>query len=379
MELTNASNSWSEFGFTENQCGQTEARTSPVDVCARPRRHCLEHHEFRSRRGDFRMGSAELDPQILPDKLRVLAARRAGDEPDPPHVDFGGVGFGHLDLLHVDLKFPAEHTVCGRRYDGEMRYYFFHPVKRSLVVLAWLLEAPEEEATAHAEASGTENRQMQYLIDAFQELYDTNQAACRRNGTEEVRRLSEGTSVALPLGTATAASHRGDAAKRTASGRERRKLDKDRRGPRVWDPFHPDIQKTIHFWGYTGALTEPPCAGDVLWRIMDVPVPLASAQLRQLRRVLFDNVDPRTCARTSTHYRGSAARPIAAAAAAGVRYYKCTRSDYVSDDERSWCGDGGCADCPFGKGFYPYVAPIVHVTGPPSESPTMSMLPTQSL
>lgn len=32
-----------------------------------------------------------------------------------------------------------------------------------------------------------------------------------------------------------------------------------------WDPFHPDVQRTVHFWGYHGSLTEPPCSNKVLF------------------------------------------------------------------------------------------------------------------
>ena len=39
--------------------------------------------------------------QILPNKLRVVMARRIGEEPDPPHVDFAGIGASNLDLLNI--------------------------------------------------------------------------------------------------------------------------------------------------------------------------------------------------------------------------------------------------------------------------------------
>ncbi|KAL7550979.1 hypothetical protein ACHAWF_017513 [Thalassiosira exigua] len=133
-----------------------------------------------------------------------------------------------------------------------------------------------------------------------------------------------------------------------------------------WDPFHPDVQRTVHFWGYHGSLTEPPCSDKALWRIMDVPVLISTGQLDQMRRILFANRDPGTCRPTSNHWRGSVARPVREP----LPYYKCTRSDYVSDEERGVCGDEGCEDAWYGPGLDPYIEPIVHVTGPPSERPT---------
>ncbi len=69
---------------------------------------------------------------------------------------------------------------------------------------------------------------------------------------------------------------------------------------------------------------------------------------------------------------GSVARPID-----GTQpYYKCTRDDYVGDDEREACGSRrGCAE-PFGPRLGPYVETIVHVTGPPTESPATSTSPS---
>lgn len=90
-----------------------------------------------------------------------------------------------------------------------------------------------------------------------------------------------------------------------------------------------------------------------------------------MQNILFNNRDNETCDFTSTHYRDSVARPITNS----LRYYKCTRTDYVSDDEREMCGDEGCLDS-FGPGLDPYVEPVVFVTGPPSKAPTS--FPSQS-
>lgn len=288
-----------------------------------------------------------MNKQIMPNKLRVVMMRRIGEEPDPPHVDFSGVGYANLDLLNIDIKIPAEHTICNDRYDAEMQYYFFHPVKQSLVAVSWLLEA---------KLNNTVNEHMQLLIDEFQKVYDSNEESCQANMT-------------ITTGNTPSASNLG-----TASTTRTRNMKKVREP--IWDPFHSDIQRTVHFWGYRGSLTEPPCSTDsVLWRIMDVPVLISQDQLYQMQNILFNNRDRDSCAFTSTHYKGSVARPISKS----IRYYKCTRSDYVSDDERDLCGDLGC-EFPYGKDLDHYFEPIVYVTGPPSESPTSlpSFIPTET-
>ena len=44
-----AQNYWSEFGLIGNQCNDDSLAQSPIDVCTKPERHCMEHHEFRSK------------------------------------------------------------------------------------------------------------------------------------------------------------------------------------------------------------------------------------------------------------------------------------------------------------------------------------------
>jgi len=354
-------NYWKEFGFVENQCNNRKIAQSPIDVCTKPKRHCVEYHEFRSKRGDFRISDELMIKQILPNKLRVLVYRRLGEEPDPPHVDFAGVGAKDLDLLNIDIKIPSEHTVCGVKYDGEMQYYFFHPVKKSLLVVAWLFEA---------KAGNPVNDHMQYLIDTFQKEYDENEEFCIQKSLQE---SSVGTMTLTRTRDITNAPTTDSLSEEDPSERKLAKNGQRKGGGGIWDPFHSDIQKTIHFWGYRGSLTEPPCAGSTLWRIMDVPVQISVQQLSQMQNILFNNREKHSCDYTSTHYKGSVARPIIND---NVQYYKCTRSDYVSDDERKKCGDVGCTNDPFGPGLDPYVEPIIHVTGPPSDSPTIA--PTES-
>lgn len=309
------------------------------------------------------MSSGSMVQQILPAKLRVIVERRTGDERDPPHVDFAGVGAKELDLLNIDLKFPSEHTVCGKRYDGEMQYYFYHPVKKTMIVVAWLIEVVRENDA---------NGQMQLMIDQFQKVYDENVELCINRSYADA--VSGAAVNATKVDNTNGILNIPDIAEKEVP--PDRRLAKDDNGGNkktkgAWDPFHPDIQKTVHFWGYDCSLTETPCFADALWRIMDVPVRVSTGQLHQMQIILFNNLDPDTCKFSSVHQGGSVARPSIAKEGEGTKYYKCTRSDYVSDDERDECGDHGCVGSPYGAGTEPYFGPIVDATGPPSRSPTL--------
>ena len=202
-------------------------------------------------------------------------------------------------------------------------------MRRTMLVVSWLLEAMPDDTTNTTNAT---NAHMQLLIDEFRNIYDANDEACRVRGmtSEEEEEEEEGDSTA-PVTTFHEPERflRGDAGWMTSrtsnvvddvssgipsvvpsgipsydptgapSG-----IPSATSGPSVssgptidpgppWDPFHPDIQKTIHFWGYDGSLTEVPCTDDAWWRIMDAPVRLSIHQLEQMREALFDNRDPR--------------------------------------------------------------------------------------
>lgn len=369
-----------------NDCGSGK-RQSPIDLCTRPRESCTETHEMRPKSGDYRMDSDFITKVILPNKLRLVMAPRTGEEPDPPQIDFSSNGQGITDMTHIEIKFPSEHTVCGRRFDGEMQYFTFHPFRKRFVAVAFFLDASE---------GNPRNEHMQEVIDVFTELWKDDQRRCRdrggggRGGASFASSFANGgralggdaagpawgaNSSPVDLDTLDAlnstlyellAANDEDAPGPGAEGggRARRR----RRLMLKWHPFHPDVQRTVHFWGYKGSPTEPPCTSNsVDWKVMDVPTPISPRQMAIFRHLLLAHVDG-SCRRTSVHGGGGTlARPTQVP---DQRYYKCTRDDYVSDEERAVCGDAGCRSEAFGAGLNPYYEPIVHVTGPPTRSPS---------
>ena len=284
-------------------------------------------------------------------------APRTGEEPDPPQVDFSSNGRGIMDMTNIDFKFPSEHTVCGHQFDGEMQYFTYHENRKRFVAVSFFLDASE---------ANPRNDHFQDVVEAFRVRYQGDKRRC-----EEKQIKSSASSFASKFATGGGRRLRddfqGNATALDDIGEGNGGLSsQQRRLALKWHPFHPDIQKTVHFWGYSGSFTDPPCTRDsVDWKIMDVPTPISKKQLHQLKHYLFTHVDG-DCRRTSVHNaEGSVARPTQDS----LKYYKCTRDDYVSDEERAICGDSGCAN-PFGSGLNPYYPPLVHVTGPPTRSPS---------
>ena len=348
-----------EFDLNEgsrifNDCGSGD-KQSPIDLCTKPRGICTETHEMRPKPGDYKMSGNLIEKQILPSMLRLVMEPRTGEEPDPPQIDFSSNGRGITDMTNIDFKFPSEHTICGHKLDGEMQYYTFHPMRKRFVAVAFFLDATE---------GNPRNNHLQEVIDAFTVEFVKNKKKCEAKQQGLAGSFVGGRGLEMINKTAEDLEFHElfhDDNKQWNST-----LQSNRRLASSWHPFDPEVQKSVHFWGYSGSLTEPPCTkNSVDWKVMDVPTPISPKQLQQFKHLLFNHVDG-NCKRTSVHNsEGSVARPTQPAS----RYYKCTRAEYVSDEERLVCGDQGCV-IPFGAGLNPYYAPLVHVTGPPTRRPS---------
>ena len=90
--------------------------------------------------GDYKMDSDFIEKQILSNKLRLVMAPRTGEEPDPPQIDFSSNGRGIINMTNIDFNFPSEHTICGRRFDGEMQYFTYHPARKRFVAVSFFLD-----------------------------------------------------------------------------------------------------------------------------------------------------------------------------------------------------------------------------------------------
>jgi len=102
-----------------------------------------------------------------------------------------------------------------------------------------------------------------------------------------------------------------------------------------WSPYdRNEIMRSIHFYGYTGSLVEPPCTEMVEWRVMDTPMLISRGQLFQMKNLIFRHRTVENgCARTSNHHEGGAKRPIQRTVKRH-RMYRCTCADFLSDAAR---------------------------------------------
>lgn len=311
----------------------------------------------------------EIKKLIERNKLRLLYQRRpcrGCREPDPPLADFPHNWPGLIDLLHIDFKVPSEHTIYGERFDGEMQLMYIHPKRRRSPSVAVPMKATKDGY----------NPELQRALDEFQQQYKNDYDACVGGTLNRARRMGEITeeeaaailsiasevelrgaermlqtkestettttttesweregTIILPDTTTTTTEATTKAATTTAKKVER---NEPTVGPgsnatisrKNWDPHHPLMIPSVHFFGYEGSVTEPPCGEFVSWFVMDGPMLMSFEQLDQIKRLIFTHLSPQ-CRRTSVHYKESVARPVQDRGNRTV--WRCTSEDWAPD------------------------------------------------
>jgi carbonic anhydrase len=270
-----------------------------------------------------------IEPRIESNKLRLKFKRRpcsslldpACLEPDPPSADFPNDWGGYVDLMHVDFKVPSEHTIEGERFDAEMQIFHLHPSRRRTPTLAVVIRA----------RTNGFNSEFQQILDQFQYVYNDHGAKCfaklrlERRRTTEVRKVLGKLAKNEPDYDTWADFSTAHEDPKWNATVDRRKLQG------FFSPHSEVLVPSIHFYGYEGSITEPPCSEFVTWFVSDTPMTIGLNQLEQLKRLLFTHVSP-TCEKTSVHYRQSVARPLQDTA--GRPVWKCTEADFLADDHR---------------------------------------------
>ena len=194
--------------------------------------------------------------------------------------DFPNGWGASVDALHADIKIPSEHWIKGKQFFAEYQLYHLHRERDRAPVISVMIDLhPNDEP----------NLLLQKALDEWQKVFDDDERECEERRERANRRLRGRTTNSS---TYSSLPYRRNAQEDTTEGREKK----------VWDPYHRDLMPSIHFYGYSGSLTEPPCTEFCEWRVLDKPMSISSAQLLQMKLLLF-HVDKK-CRLTSTHYEG---------------------------------------------------------------------------
>ena len=194
--------------------------------------------------------------------------------------DFPNGWGASVDALHADIKIPSEHWIKGKQFFAEYQLYHLHRERDRAPVISVMIDLhPNDEPNLH----------LQKALDEWQKVFDDDERECEERRERANRKLRGHTTNSS---TYSSLPYRRNAQEDTTKGREKK----------VWDPYHRDLMPSIHFYGYSGSLTEPPCTEFCEWRVLDKPMSISSAQLLQMKLLLF-HVDKK-CRLTSTHYEG---------------------------------------------------------------------------
>lgn len=288
-----------------------------------------------------------------------------------------GFNSGEQPLIWIDFKTLSEHKICGRQYDVELQYFYLHQYGNLEAVA--ILGKVDDKLTRR-------NPTFQRMLNYFQKQANRDENACKErqrraralfragNGSgksdmstlqDEPGFMEEQTETALPFGSDDEVDEpepepsKGDLYHNIKTKFLNIVDQRELRSRYAVDFYHKiDIWRTEWFIGYQGSTTFPPCSEKVNWRVLDTTFKITKSQLRQMRNIQFEHVDPNTCKLDSVHHNESNARPIERYK--GGRYYRCTHRHYPSDLEREESGirEGyPNKDMWYGSEDQPYVQP----------------------
>ncbi|KAG7355316.1 Eukaryotic-type carbonic anhydrase [Nitzschia inconspicua] len=353
---------------------------------------CEGHHEIRTWCGQFTISQGKFDAKILPNKLSLQMNRRpCGDvtrdscnQDMPPLVDYPRYTSrltDFADLLHYDIKVPAEHEIEGEKFDAEIQMLTLHPGSGRIASIGIVVRA----------RSDGYNAKFQDILNAFQRTYDANAKAC--NSKRRQRRVTQDNDYqeedgmdhdfyhyqqdqmeeepitdnyhnyvkpndVIQSNTTTAEQQRrnlrwqdgGDTTTAATSYSLRwqenhddttdshndatSKFVRQMQRPYIgFDPFHKSLWPSIFFYRYDGTITEPPCTG-ITWFVMQKPMIISRDQLAQIKRLLFTHKDG-NCRSTSVHNANqSVARPVFRGTNDQSKIENCLQGTFKSDIDK---------------------------------------------
>lgn len=240
-----------------------------------------------------------------------------------------------MEALRVDVKIPSEHWLNGKEYVAEYQLYHLHHKKKRAPVLSIMIDFhPLDKPNEH----------FQLALDEWQAVWQTDYLECELRERKE--RRATATLMERVKSWIAPPSKQEKHRQSTILDEPAEELENLRRNLRAarkmqeeatfaWDPYKKDeIMRSIHFFAYSGSLTEPPCTEFVDWRILDTPMLISRRQLFQMKTLLFKHRSIESgCQLSSNHHMGSVARrPLQPLNRRKV--YRCTCRDFLSDDDR---------------------------------------------
>lgn len=296
-----------------NDCDH-DKQQSPITVYSRD--ICQHDHQLFPRRGDNDFDTLRFE--VLGESLRMNVKERKGTKQDNPRADFSNSTPTTIPVVYAEVKMPSEHYLFGKQYVGEFHIAHYWDQGRGRYVMVSIMMD---------DGDNKHHRQLEEFIREWEDALWEIKHEC-------VRRIKKD----LPP-YKRQYSRRSSSEMKKIWGRSKKKGEKG-----DWDMYA--FLTTVWYCGYRGSLTVPPCSERVDWRILDLPMQISRNQSYRMKKLLLDQVDPKTCRRSTRAYRGGVNRPLQDDNN-NDRAWCCDSGDWKPDDPKEWRGK-------FPRGYHGY-------------------------
>mmetsp|Transcript_31305 Transcript_31305/g.47996 ORF Transcript_31305/g.47996 Transcript_31305/m.47996 type:complete len:449 (+) Transcript_31305:2-1348(+) len=315
-----------------NQCDyddSTKKRYSPTtvggsssdDTTSLDSAPCRDTHEILTRRiqSNKDCTRSNLHFDITPFALKAYMPFDDDDCQRPTiQLSLGGDYHGiPYVLAWMEMHVRSEHIMDGKRYDAELQ--MVHMGQGDSDYLLATVSVMVEIAKR-----GGHHDEFQYLLDQWQQVATEEQHVCGRNNNDHDNNDYDGRKHQRRHTTTTTTSRDDWKHRRTLSHHYNNTattlLPQSLPPPRSledtaeWGPRHKmypySMWPSIHYYGYRGSITTPPCSDIVNWRILDKPMKISKQQYKQLTWLLQQSLNEDCQYDTRTSPIGENYRPL---------------------------------------------------------------------
>eukprot|EP00588_Corethron_pennatum_P020068 CAMPEP_0194320296 /NCGR_PEP_ID=MMETSP0171-20130528/16635_1 /TAXON_ID=218684 /ORGANISM="Corethron pennatum, Strain L29A3" /LENGTH=353 /DNA_ID=CAMNT_0039077791 /DNA_START=133 /DNA_END=1194 /DNA_ORIENTATION=+ len=306
---------WDKLGARRNRCGDADGKKSPIDL--RKTATCRSDHEMLIGRGKCSLSQVDwkIQPWGLEGHYPRTCKRPTVDLSDSFHMR-------HASLVRV--KVPSEHTMEGKRFDGEVQVSHMDNA----------LAANRSNRLEHVEnisvfldarsSPKKDNAWLEKMLVRWETEAKKQNARCGvTSATFEAdlhfvgkrkNPISQRDQGLLPFATP-------DAPPPTNSTAPARRLR-----TKAWYLHSP--WRNVFYYGYKGGLTQPPCTPNTFWYVSDEPQKISARQLDRVYALLAGYLDDDCELGTYADRDGSVARPVQNSR--GAKVFHCDERDYLN-------------------------------------------------
>eukprot|EP00588_Corethron_pennatum_P012441 CAMPEP_0194273762 /NCGR_PEP_ID=MMETSP0169-20130528/7034_1 /TAXON_ID=218684 /ORGANISM="Corethron pennatum, Strain L29A3" /LENGTH=342 /DNA_ID=CAMNT_0039016809 /DNA_START=126 /DNA_END=1154 /DNA_ORIENTATION=+ len=304
---------WEKLGATRNRCGDADGQKSPIDL--QKTATCRSDHEMLIGRGKCSLSQVDwsIKPWGLEGHYPRTCKRPTVDLSDSFHMR-------HASLVRV--KVPSEHTMEGRRFDGE-------------VVISHMDNALVADRNNRLEHVTNISVFLDAQGDKDDPWLEKMLVRWERTAKEQQQRCGVA-SAAFDADLSFVGTRKHDITQRDSSLFKFAAADRPARNgtapaarrlkTKRWFLHSP--WRNVYYYGYKGGLTQPPCTPNTFWYVSDRPQRISRGQLDRVYALLAGYLDQNCALGTYGDRDGGVARELQSSR--GAKVFHCDARDYLN-------------------------------------------------